>query len=406
MKIGRGIIKLLVAAGLSLMLATTLVAAVTLDRDYKLGDDATEGAITGGSVTTTFDSAGLTGQGQLVDLTAVHSPTYVAISGRPDGVGGRGIQFSSAQQQYLHGFNLGYPQTSFSAATHTTPTGGSLDYLGISDRGFQFWARPTSTAVQTLVMDTNQHGVRIDSNGKFAMRYANVDYESSVSVVPNSWYHIEVVRPAGAANGSRMYINGVAVAIAAGGYNDDWADVVVGSNTAGDDGGTTHPNIPTPQGFTGGTQEFYSGIIDDLQMFVVGTSTSTTPVNYGTFNFATDNAFAASPISGLKNVAGDVTNNGVFDVNDKNAFIAGWLQKHVVNGVQIGDIASHAQGDLNLDGITNIQDLLLMQNALTGAGLGTITAAQLSGVPEPATAVLVVLALLPLAIGRSRPRHA
>jgi hypothetical protein len=404
MKIGQGMIKLLVVAGLSLMLATTLVAAVTLDRDYKLGDDAAEVAVTGGSVSTTFDSAGALGQGQLVDLTAVNSPTYVAITGRPDGAGGRGIQFSSAQQQYLHGFNLGFPENSFSAATHTTPTGGALDYLGISDRGLQFWARPTSTAVQTLVMDTNQHGVRIDSNGKFAMRYANVDYESNVSVVPNNWYHIEVVRPAGAANGSRMYINGIAVAIAAGGYKDDWADVTVGSNTAGDDGGS-HPNIPSPQGFTGGTQEFYSGIIDDLKMFVMGTSKSSTPVNYGTFNFATDNAFAASSISGLKNVAGDVTNNGVFDVNDKNAFVAGWLQKHIVSGVQIGDMASHAQGDLNLDGITNIQDLLLMQNALTGSGLGAITPAELSGVPEPATSLLVVLGLLPLATGRLRSRR-
>ena len=37
------------AAGLSLMLATMSVAAVTVDRDYKMGDDAAEGAVTGGS---------------------------------------------------------------------------------------------------------------------------------------------------------------------------------------------------------------------------------------------------------------------------------------------------------------------------------------------------------------------
>ena len=199
-----------------------------------------------------------------------------------------------------------------------------------------------------------------------------------------------------------MYINGVAVAVAAGGYDDDWADLVVGANTAGDDGGS-HPNIPSPVGFTGGTAEFYSGIVDDLKMFVLGTSTSASPVNYGTFNFPTDNAFAASPISGLKGIAGDVTNNGVFDAADKTAFIAGWMQKHLVNGVQIGDMASHAQGDLNLDGITNIQDLLLMQNALTGAGMGTITAADLSGVPEPSTFVLMLLAMMamPRRPGRS-----
>ncbi len=400
MKTGREIIQLLMASGAALVLSATSAATVTLDRDYKMGDDAAEGAVTGGAVSSTFDSAGQVGMGQLVDLAAVNSPTYVAISGRPDGVSGRGIQFSAASQQYLHGFNLGFPENSFSAASHTTPAGGALDYDGISNRGFQFWARPTSTAVQTLVMDTNQHGVRIDSNGKFAMRYDNIDYESNVSVVPNTWYHIEVVRPAGATNGSRMYINGVAVAaVAPRGYDNDWADLVVGSNTAGDDGGI-HDGFPPPVGFTGGTQEFYSGIIDDLQMFVLGTSNSA--INYGTFNFTSDNAYAASPILGLKGVAGDVTNNGVFDNADKTAFIAGWLQKHVINGVQIGDMASHALGDLNLDGITNIQDLLLMQNALTGAGMGTITAAELAGVPEPATAMLVILALLPLTCHRRR----
>jgi len=390
MKIARGIIKLLVGTGIGLMMAATSVATITLDRDYKMGDDPSEGAVNGGSVSSTFDSAGQPGQGQLVDLTAVNTPTYVSISGRPDGVGGLGIQFNAAQQQYLHGFNLGFPQDSFSASSHTTQTGGTLDYAGISNRGMQFWVRPTSTAVQTVVMDTNQHGVRIDSNGKFSMRYANVDYQSSVSVVPNTWYHIEVVRPAGAANGSRMYINGVAAAVASGGYDDDWADLVVGSNTAGDDAGT-HAAIPSPVGFTGGTQEFFSGTVDNLKLFVLGTSTSTNPVAYGTFTFPTDNEFSASPISGLKGIPGDVTNNGIFDNADKTAFIAGWLQKHVVNGVQIGDMASHAMGDLNFDGITNIQDLLIMQQALSGAGLGAITSSDLAGVPEPASIALLLL---------------
>ena len=54
-------------------------------------------------------------------------------------------------------------------------------------------------------------------------------------------------------------------------------------------------------------------------------------------------------------------------------------------------MVSRSQGDLNLDGITNIQDLLLLQNALSGAGMGTITPDELAGVPEPTTAVLLVL---------------
>jgi hypothetical protein len=394
MNIRRATVVALIIIGTGLIEPASFSLAATVDRNYRMGDDPFEGASPGGSVFVTFDSEGQPGQGQLVDLTAVNTPTYATISGRPDGVGGLGIQFNAAQQQYLHGFNLGTPSDSFSAASHTTPTGGNLDYAGLVNRGLQFWVRPTSTAVQSIVMDTNQHGVRVNSNGKFSMRYAGLDYESSVAVVPNSWYHVEVVRPLGAANGSRMYINGNAVVVTPGGYNDDWADLVVGANTGGDDGGTHGGNPPV--GFTGGTQEFFSGIVDDLKLFVIGTSTSTNPVNYGDFNFATDNAFAASPISGIKGVAGDVTNDGFLTQADKDAFIAGWLKKRLVNGIQIGDMTSRAQGDLNLDGITNINDLLLLQNSLPGAGLGTITAAELSGVPEPATAALLLLAAMAL----------
>ncbi|MGD9635293.1 MAG: LamG-like jellyroll fold domain-containing protein [Pirellulales bacterium] len=394
---------LFLAAGMLLSMPSAQTRAATLDRDYRLGDDAAEGAVTGGAVTTTFDGAGQLGQGQLVDLTAVNTPTYVAISGRPDGVGGRGIQFNAAQSEYLHGFSLGFPEDSFSAATHTTISGGNLDYLGIGNRGFQFWARPSATTAQTLVMDTNQHGVRINANGRFSMRYAGLDFEDTTQTVsPNTWYHIEVVRPEGAAAGARMYVNGIAVAAAPGGYDDEWSDLVVGANTAGDDGGN-HTEIPSPVGFTGGTTEFYSGIIDDLKMFVIGTSTSTSPTNYGSFNLATDNQFVASPITGIKGVAGDVTNDGVLNPADKTAFINGWMDRRLVNGFLIGDMFTRSQGDLNLDGITNIQDLLLMQNALSGAGLAAIAASDLVAVPEP-TAVTLLLVLVGIGASVRGPR--
>ena len=397
MRIAQWIFPSLTFATTGLMIVA-LASAAALDRDYTMGDDAFEGASAGGSVAVTFDGAGDQGQGQLVDLTAVNSPMYVAISGRPDGVGGLGIQFDAAQMEYLHGFNLGFPEDSFSAATHNTQTGGAIDYLGISNRGLQFWVRPTSTAVQSLVMDTNQHGVRINSNGRFSMRYAGADYESTQSVVPNTWYHVEVVRPAGAANGSRMYVNGIAVAAAPGGYNDDWADLVVGANTAGDD-------QPSP-GFTGGTAEFFSGTIDDLKMFVIGTSTSSMPVDYGPFNLAVDNQFVASPITGIKGTAGDVTNDGLLNQADKDAFIAGWMDRRLVNGIQVGDLTSRGQGDLNLDGITNIQDLLVFQNALSSAGMAAITAAELQGVPEPSTAMLLIFSAAVISLlGRRTSRQ-
>ena len=79
------------------------------------------------------------------------------------------------------------------------------------------------------------------------------------------------------------------------------------------------------------------------------------------------------------------------------------MKKRLVNGIQIGDMTSRGQGDLNLDGITNIQDLLLLQNALIGAGLGTITSAELAGVPEPSTIMLAMLAAVTFA-QRRKPR--
>jgi hypothetical protein len=79
-------------------------------------------------------------------------------------------------------------------------------------------------------------------------------------------------------------------------------------------------------------------------------------------------------------------------------------QESTPKDVPIGDLLSHAQGDLNLDGITNIQDLLLMQSALSGIGMGTITASEQAGVPEPASALLAIFALLPIAV-RRRPRR-
>ncbi len=384
----------LLAIAVGLFALSAGARAATLDRHYRMGDDPAEGAANGGAVSVTFDSSGQPGQGQLVDLTAVNTPTYATITGRPDGGSGLGIQFNAAQMEYLHGFNLGFPEDSFSAATHHTPNGGALDYLGISNRGLQFWVRPTSTAVQTLVMDTNQHGVRINANARFSMRYGGVDYESTQAVLPNTWYHVEVVRPAGAGNGSRMFINGAAVAAAPGGYNDDWADLTVGTNTAGDD--------QLSPGFTGGTTEFFSGIVDELKLFVIGTSTSTTPVSYGGFSLAVDNDFVASPVSGIKGVAGDVTNDGALNQADKDAFIAGWRDRRIVGGFQIGDMVSRSQGDLNLDGVTDIHDLLVFQNALSGAGIGTITAADLQGaVPEPSTLLLAMTTLMFLARRRS-----
>ncbi len=378
MNIRRGIFASLTVIGASLSLAAVACANGTLIRWHKMGEE--EGGSNNSPVFTTLDSpvGVIDGNADILalDLSAGGSPVYRTITGRPDGGAGIGIEFSAAASDNLSGQELNWPQQSDLSDAFF----GLYDLQGISDRGFQFWVRPTSTSDQAIVMDTLQHGVRI-KGGKFTMVYDdNTEYPSTVTVVPNTWYHIEVVRPAGGASGSRMYVDGNAVA--AGGTSSDYAADQVTSLTVGSNPDNT---------------QYFSGIVDDLRMFVMGKSTTSTPYDYGAFNFAVDNAYAASPITGIKGIAGDVTNNGSLGPEDKTAFIAGWMQKRLVNGIQIADLTSRSQGDLNLDGITNIQDLLLLQNALIGAGMGTITSADLFGVPEPSTVILAMLAVTSLA---------
>lgn len=396
-----------------IVICSTVLAA-TNDRVYSLGDhtappnpseNASNGAAVGsGNAFGTLDSAGLNGMDQLPPLNPVGSPlpVYRTISGRPDGGGGLGIEFNGAQSQYVHGRSLNLPSDSLSALGGDFP--GTLNYTGINNRGFQLWVRPGAGAsgAQSLVMDSNQHGVRITAGGDFSMRYAGSDFDTSVAATPGTWYHVMVVRPEGVAGGSRMYVDGVAVAVGPGGYDGaDESDLVLGSNTAGGDG-FDETGQPGGDGFTGGTGEYYTGILDDLTMFVIGESTEVeddpeTPenefaagVDFGGFDFATDNAFAAFTLTG---VAGDLNNNGALDPSDKTNFINGWRNENVINTIRVPDLNSYAAGDLNFDGITNIFDLALMQDALASSGFARITSAELAGVPEPTTAALMLLGL-------------
>jgi hypothetical protein len=368
MYIHRRILTLFVMIGTSLMLTASAAADGTLLRWHRMGEQ--EGGVNNGAVFQTLDTN--LGGADFTDLPldGTNTPTYRTIAGRPDGGGGIGIEFNAAQSENLSGVAINRP----SQSQLEQGEGGSYDLAGISDRGFQFWARPTSTtAAQSLVLDTDRHGARINSSGRFSMLYNNAQYDSdpdsTMPVVANTWYHIEVVRPDGPASRSRMYVNGVAVAVSdpVDYANDNLTFMSVGSNTAG-------------------TDEFFSGIIDELKFNVYGTS-DPGGVVYGEYNFSSDNDYADFKLTG---VPGDLDHSGMLTQADKDAFIDGWMDKKVINGFQIGDLDTFESGDLNLDGITNIFDLAIMQGALSGAGMGAITSAELAGIPEPASIVLLL----------------
>ena len=381
-------------------------SAGTLDRDYGLGDDggenASSGAVVGASSSgVTFDSFGAPGNNELHDLTVFGNPTYASVSDRPQFSSGLGASFDG-NGDYLRGSNLNLPDTSIASVNHDDdPSGtslpGPLNYAGISDRYFQLWVKPdaaSSANTQSVVMDTNEHGLRI-VDGKWSLRYGGTDYDSTANVDFGQWSHVMVARPSGAAGGSQLYVNGNAVVAAGGGYNGGVTEeLVVGSNTGRD------ANLA----FIGGTGEFYHGLLDDLTLAVLGDNTGEGGQDYGSFDFGVDNQFAAGMLSGIAaadvNLDGSVSGDGTGPAasDDVTAFVNGWLSSNEINGVRVADLGTRQQGDLDFNGITNLRDFAILNaaNPALAANVATL-------VPEPSTQIyLFSLLLLPALLRRKK----
>ena len=374
----------------------TCTSGSPFDRYYQFGDDSEEngspGSLVGVNVAgsfVTFDSIGMSMAGDFNDLEVIGNPVYANTASMPFG-GGVGIAFDGSD--YLVGESLNWPEVARSSIGYvdddTNPLPGPCNYNGIVNRAFQFWVRPNASGLnnasaQSLVMDSNQHGVLISENDTWVLRYGNEDVDSGISV-SSDWHHVQVARPfgpGGATGGARLWVDGVAVAAAGGDYASSRVDLVVGANTANDENGN----------FTGGTSDFFVGEMDRLFFTVHGDNSGDLGPppgqDYGAFDFSTQNDFATANIS---LVAGDLNNDGSFDGADRQAFIDGWMDENLINGLRAGDITTIANGDINFDGITNLADLVLFQRELSAGGLEPIDPGEL--IPEPASLGLLFAA--------------
>ncbi|MCI0335225.1 MAG: PEP-CTERM sorting domain-containing protein [Planctomycetes bacterium] len=107
-------------------------------------------------------------------------------------------------------------------------------------------------------------------------------------------------------------------------------------------------------------------------------------------------------IMGDVNLDGLVTGNGtgLASDDDVSAFVEGWGFNNLAGR---GDYDSWTNGDLNLDGQTNVSDFLLLRGALNAPiASGAMQALFGAGVPEPSSAMLAMLAAASLAFRRRR----
>ena len=440
----------LCALGLAVLAAPSVDAAYTNDRDYRFGenDSATAGPVAlntrmaNNGVGDANDSAGIPnsmgGSNQVITLVPIAGlgPTYRDTSTRPFGTAGEiGIEFIAATgADTIQAEPLGSPGESVSSSSATAAiyaSGvGPFDYDGVTNRGFQMWVKPTVVNTnQVIIHDTNQHAVGISSNGSWFMQYAQAGTPTSDRTIDtsiaesaataNQWYHVMMVRPYGAfrkiedppnpsdpltpptfdadvsngpEGGARLYINGVAVAADTGGFSTslsyNFANARFLANSILYVGGRGTTNATG--GFTG-VQEPFRGIVDDLEMFVLGTSFTGT--QWGNFDLATDNRFIASTLAGKG--AADLNLDGFENQADVDAFVTNWMDQNLVNGLVVGDLRSRSKGDINLDGRVNLADWY--QINLASPGLGASIAYSLgfgpAPVPEPSTLVLAMVSL-------------
>ncbi len=443
-----------------------------LDRNYRFGDTDT-GNTLGAQITQqdgngtrfTRDAAGQSGMNQLIHLAAISTntsryPTYVSTTDRPDGLGTIGIRLNELafDRQYLRtGFGeaLNFPEQSPSSSASLVNPGGTLNYFRINDRGFELWVKPTNVGgEQHIAMDSQQHGVLIDSTGKFNMRYASkfevtttqlpgpdgvlgtpddvlqvsdpvvtpANYATDVTAVNNTWYHLSVVRPNGPGNGSIFYINGVAKAVTFGQYAvETIVNIGEGNVFTNLDSLDISPltvgwktdalTLDTPP--SGSNALLFRGVVDDLKMFVIGLNDndnlpgggSNVLNDYGEYIFARDNGYASRFKPAMD---GDITGgaggipDGVVNLVDATAFAANWLFEKRLTGVDsvsgissnrlIGDLTTRLKGDFNYDGIVNLKDWAILNNKNPGAGALAMQIITGVVVPEPTTLGLVLAA--------------
>ena len=250
----------------------------------------------------------------------------------------------------------------FATTSHATGGASGSGPLLAKDVGAgepSFWLRVENGAVRFFVDDGAQ----------------NADVVSPTTVTDGEWHHVAAVFD-GAANELRLYLDGELV---------DTCDTLAWSSLANEN------------------DLLVGGFNDGLKYFD------------GDIEFARVSAGALQPKEFLQTlwtgVFGDVNQDGVLAgdgtgpvaTDDLSAFIAGWGSASLPGSEDF--LASYTQGDLNLDGCTDLRDAFLLRTYLLQQGMSAAALANLKAIeaPEPTGLTLAfIVGTFVTALGRGQ----
>lgn len=375
------------AFAICLAVASWASATITIEGDYQFGDLADE---------ILFESVA---ENQIIDATyenapendldfASGDPRYADLTlapyatNKPAAVGNWGAKFDGDGDSVQR-----------AATGHLTP-------LGTADIGISLWAFPHGGSNrQTLYFnDVNNVGISITADGVWTQIISahsnDTDIAGRLAAASEEWVHLmqhtyvtnapgapEVVT--GTSDGSTafttvLYVNGVAISAHADNHTvSTGAALLMGAE---------NPANP---------QNSFNGVLGDAKLY-----------NTNSFNLFMDNESLVQQIAALSSNAitdgdipvGDVNVDGVVDNSDVTAFVAGWNSKNRFDGfhadLTVGDLTTWQEGDMNLDGRVDLDDVFLMNVALEPLGGFDLSLLPFGAeVPEPHSVGLIALAL-------------